>query len=144
MTNANAKVQVNLKSGEGFDATLVNVYAETPQELENLLRSVAEYAPLIAEARGAVALAHGIEVKQGSVQVQQEPPTHQPEPPQSGWGQPAQAAPPSFAQPNNAGPTCQHGPMVFRSGEKNGRQWSAHFCPTPKGTPGQCQPVFGK
>ena len=159
MSNAAAKVQVNIKSGEGFDATLVNIYAENPDELAQLLTAVTQFAPQIAEARGAVALAHGIEVKKGSVEVQEkpvyqeqtggwannQPPGQQgPQEPQTSWGQPQQTPPPQFAQPATAGPTCQHGPMVHRSGNKNGRDWSGWFCPTPKGTPNQCSPQFGK
>jgi hypothetical protein len=61
---------------------------------------------------------------------------------------PAQSAParpaaaPQAAQ--NAGdvPICEHGPMTPVSGVKNGRAWSGHFCPLPKGSPGQCAPVF--
>lgn len=37
---------------------------------------------------------------------------------------------------------CKHGEMTPRSGEKNGKPWSGMFCPTPKGTPDQCQPIF--
>lgn len=93
MSNDQALVQVNIKSGEGFDATLVNVYAKTPDELVQLLEAVKEHAPLIAEARGAVAIAHGIEVKKGSVNtvVEQGQGTQQ----AGGWGgqQQGQAAP---------------------------------------------------
>jgi hypothetical protein len=39
---------------------------------------------------------------------------------------------------------CKHGEMVPRSGSKNGKPWSGHFCPTPQGTPDQCKPEFGK
>lgn len=40
-------------------------------------------------------------------------------------------------------PYCKHGAMTPRSGFKNGRAWSGHFCPTPQGTPDQCSPKFG-
>lgn len=38
---------------------------------------------------------------------------------------------------------CAHGPMVYRSGNKGGKAWGGHFCPTPKGAPDQCPPVWG-
>lgn len=40
-------------------------------------------------------------------------------------------------------PYCKHGAMTPRSGFKNGRAWSGHFCPTPQGTADQCSPKFG-
>lgn len=39
-------------------------------------------------------------------------------------------------------PTCEHGTMVHREGEKNGKPWSGWFCPSPRGTPNQCAPIF--
>lgn len=45
------------------------------------------------------------------------------------------------SQPANA-PTCQHGAMTFRSGTSGKGPWKGYFCPTPKGTPGQCDPIF--
>lgn len=47
----------------------------------------------------------------------------------------APAAPPA--------PTCMHGPRVHRSGNKNGKAWSAWFCPQPKGASDQCGPEWG-
>jgi len=38
---------------------------------------------------------------------------------------------------------CSHGPMVYRSGTKGNKAWGGHFCPTPKGSPDQCPPVWG-
>ena len=132
MSNDQALVQVNIKSGEGYDATLVNVYAKTPDELVQLLEAVKTHAPLIAEAKGAVAFAHGIEVKKGSVQTNVQPPAPaQDSPPQQGsWGQP-QGQPPSFANPATAAPSCRHGERTYRSGTgKNGKEWKAYFCPS--------------
>lgn len=41
-------------------------------------------------------------------------------------------------------PTCVHGARIHRSGVgKNGKPWSAWFCPTPKGTADQCDPEWG-
>ena len=142
MSNDQALVQVNIKSGEGYDATLVNVYAKTPDELVQLLEAVKTHAPLIAEAKGAVAFAHGIEVKKGSVSTQVEAPAQAQQ--QGGWAQPQQQAAPSWSNPAQQGPACKHGPMVARSGNKNGKSWSGFFCPTPRGTSDQCPPQFAK
>jgi hypothetical protein len=38
--------------------------------------------------------------------------------------------------------TCAHGQMVKRTGVGAKGEWRAWFCPTPKGTEGQCAPAF--
>lgn len=40
--------------------------------------------------------------------------------------------------------SCAHGVMVKRTGSSAKGEWRAFFCPTPKGTDGQCSPVFAK
>lgn len=61
---------------------------------------------------------------------------------------PAPAAPsvPSFAPPSSysdtSSPTCNHGPRTARSGTSQYGPWKAWMCPTPKGTPDQCQPIY--
>jgi hypothetical protein len=40
--------------------------------------------------------------------------------------------------------SCQHGAMIQRTGQGAKGEWRAFFCPTPKGTPDQCQAVFAK
>ena len=37
---------------------------------------------------------------------------------------------------------CSHGAMVKRTGVGAKGEWRAWFCPTPKGTEGQCAPAF--
>jgi hypothetical protein len=37
---------------------------------------------------------------------------------------------------------CQHGPMTARKGSGAKGEWKGLFCPTPKGTVGQCEPVW--
>ena len=39
-------------------------------------------------------------------------------------------------------PTCSHGPRIHRKGTGAKGPWQAWFCPTPKGTPDQCKPMF--
>lgn len=67
---------------------------------------------------------------------------------QEPWGQPpvqpmvpaaAYQQPP--AQPaQGAAPVCQHGTKLYKTGTspKNGREWSAWFCPAPGTDPTQC------
>lgn len=41
------------------------------------------------------------------------------------------------------GKTCEHGQMVFKSGTTQaGKPWKGYFCPTPKGTPDQCDVIW--
>jgi hypothetical protein len=49
-------------------------------------------------------------------------------------------APPSA--PVAGGKTCVHGAMVRRTGNGAKGEWRGFFCPTPKGTEGQCSPAF--
>lgn len=50
-----------------------------------------------------------------------------------GWGAPAPVK-----------PMCTHGPRTGRSGSGPKGEWRAYFCPTAKGTPGQCDPQWLK
>jgi hypothetical protein len=136
----NWKLQQNVKVGQD----LINLRGDNPDEFKAVLEWAVENAALFVNVQAALNAVEKVPALAGNVtstQVQQDgPPAQQ----NSGWGAPQGQQPPSFANPAQAGPACQHGPMVQRSGEKNGRSWSGWFCPTPKGTPGQCQPQFGK
>lgn len=39
-------------------------------------------------------------------------------------------------------PSCQHGQRIGREGNGAKGPWRAFFCPTPKGTPDQCDPQW--
>ena len=39
-------------------------------------------------------------------------------------------------------PQCQHGQRIGREGNGAKGPWRAYFCPTPKGTPDQCDPIW--
>jgi hypothetical protein len=48
-------------------------------------------------------------------------------------------------QTNTSGPsgkTCKHGPMTPRTGSGAKGPWKAYMCPSPKGTPDQCEPEW--
>jgi len=55
-------------------------------------------------------------------------------------------APPQTFTPSTAptGRSCKHGPMTKRSGTSAKGPWKAYMCPTAKGTPDQCDPMFLK
>lgn len=61
----------------------------------------------------------------------------------SGAAQPAQGAPPAGATGAPGGETrnCPHGVMQYKTGfsAKTNKNWAAFMCPSPKGTPGQCE-----
>jgi hypothetical protein len=44
--------------------------------------------------------------------------------------------------PTSGGKACKHGEMTFRTGQSAKGPWKGHFCPSPKGTPDQCEPQF--
>ena len=55
----------------------------------------------------------------------------------------APVPPPAVAPPSLAGQRmCNHGPMVTRKGVGAKGEWKGYFCPTPKGTPDQCDPQW--
>jgi len=55
------------------------------------------------------------------------------------WDAPA-AAPAAFGAA--ATQMCDHGPMTPRTGVGAKGPWRGWFCPTAKGTPGQCKAIF--
>ncbi len=122
MSDATWKIQISPKVGDA----LVNLRADTTQEMGELVAWATEHAGQIATAIAAFNLgaagANPTVVPQAApVQV----PTNLP---------PAPSA--------SSAPTCQHGAMTHRTGTSARGDWTAYFCPTPKGTPGQCKAIF--
>jgi len=50
--------------------------------------------------------------------------------------------PPAVAQTAVGARMCSHGPMIARKGQGAKGEWKGLFCPTPKGTAGQCEPKW--
>lgn len=139
----NWSIQISPKLPDG---TLINIRAESPEQLNNLLDYVnGKGADIAAVVQSLTAQGNVAQAFPGSQNVSA-PPQEQ------SWSQqpPAQQGPPQWAQqqapqqsaPAGPAPQCAHGQMTYRSGTKNGREWKAYFCPTPKGTPNQCEPQF--
>lgn len=157
MTDNNFKV--TLKSGEGFAAPWITIAGDSEAEVAFHLKAAIGGDPVATDLFGLVAEAAAALKGQYTANdvlvapvVQAAPaPAFQPTTAGPGrWeGAPADTAPAwvgPVPRPLVAGPPaaqCVHGAMVARSGNKNGRDWSGYFCPTPKGTVGQCAPVFG-
>lgn len=112
------KFQINYKLADG---TLINLYAANAEELEKGLGDLAMVSALIkstsVELGGSPAVAVIKQAFPGATPV---------------------------ASPAGDAPSCVHGPMTFRTGQGAKGPWKGYFCPTPKGTPNQCDPIFGK
>jgi len=139
VTNATAKVQVNLKTGAGYEASLINVYAESNEELSALIAGlpVAGILAIQQALQGGAAVAAAVPLA---------PAAQQPTPPQTYAGQivqnvvappqppqnfsqfagqasqavnqgapaPAPSSGPLIGSPEPGGAHCQHGPLVYR------------------------------
>jgi len=137
------KIQQNVKVGND----LINLRADSPDEFKSIAEWTVANAALFVNVQAALAaVPPALAGNVTSVSVQADPSAAQQAPPQQGsWSQPQTQQPPSFAQPNNQGPACAHGPMTFRQAKPgSGKTWEAWFCPTPQGTPNQCKPQFVK
>ena len=155
------KINVTLKAGEGFAAPWVTIGGDSEAEAAFNLKAMigdtqtGDFFALVTEAATALRGFYTASDQLGAVAVPAPayvpaPSTFQASSPGPGrWEAPNTTAPtqqwPQAPAPQAGPPAaqCLHGAMVHRSGSKNGRDWSGNFCPTPKGTVGQCAPVFG-
>lgn len=131
MTTENWKLQVSMKATNG---DLINVRANTADELSVLLEGIADYSHQVAATSKAIAAAYTVLplATGGTTQdTAQQPPFV-----------PTQAPTPSVGAGGMSTPTCVHGPRIFRQGvsKTNGKPYAFWACPTPQGTPDQCKP----
>lgn len=121
--------QLNVKLGKGYDAHLINIVGNNPDEFKSNLQWVTENAAGVVSAAVALEAAYGVKPlaeHTASVGVTQEQN-------QSG-GQVAQTSPP--------GPTCVHGQMKYvKAGvSKAGNSYKAFWgCTGPRAN--QCKSV---
>jgi hypothetical protein len=122
------KLQVSYKTPGG---DMINVRANTADELSVLLEGIGDYSTQIASVGKLVVGASN------SAPLSTPTTTTSIKPPQS-------SAPPQASAPSatSAGPTCQHGARKFKSGisSKTGNPYSMWVCPMPQGAD-QCKPV---
>lgn len=116
MSGDNYKFQASLKFGPG-GIGMLNIRADSKEELE---QSLTEALSTIGSTAVLVD-AYNTEFQGVS-------------------GPPQQSAPASQA----SGMLCVHGAMVRREGTNAKGKWAGWFCPTPKGTPGQCPAKFDR
>jgi hypothetical protein len=161
------KFNATLKAAQGYDAPWLTIGADSPEELRANLAGFAgldvntDAAALVTAAASklqsfwtakdtlgaqVVAPPQSFTPQQAANVQQYQQSAAQPAPvgPATQYitGQPAAPVVPQQQAAQPPAPSCQHGQMTFRSGTKNGKDWSGYFCPTPRGTPGQCKPVF--
>ena len=121
------KLQVSYKTGTG---DLINVRANTADELSVLLEGIGDFATQIAAVQKLVVGA--------AVTAPLSTPSTTPSTEPQRSSAPPQATPPS----GGAGPTCQHGARKYKSGisSKTGNPYAMWVCPMPQGAD-QCKPV---
>ena len=123
MNNEDWKLQVSYKTPSG---DMINVRANTADELSVLLEGIGDYSPQIAAVQKLITGAYNVA-------------------PLSTPSSTPSITPPVSSVPDQAkaqSPTCIHGPRVFRSGisKKTGQPYAFWSCPQPQGVD-QCKPV---
>lgn len=122
------KLQVSYKTPTG---DMINVRANTADELSVLLEGIGDYATQIAAVQKLIVGASNVAPlsTQGSTQGTK--------PQQSSV--PTQAVAPSST---SVAPTCKHGPRKYKSGvsSKTGNPYAMWVCTMPQGAD-QCKPV---
>lgn len=139
MTEKNITVTVKTRSG-----SLVTIRGDEPEEFiarvqaavaASFQDSVFAFEELVTESN---AVATVINTLGGEVL----PP---PVVPVSANAQFAPVAPPvTTPVATQSGKSCAHGLMTKRAGEGQWGPYKAYYCPTPKGTPDQCKPIYIK
>lgn len=145
-------VTVTFKGGTGFEQPWIVIHAESAEKALEQINNPA-LGELQRRTSDIATFFHGLRTAQGAFPAAKSEPVKQdaPAPQQGGWNAPAQN-PPSWAQPEPAAqqasqppaPSCIHGQRTYRSGTGRKGAWQAWMCPTPKGTPGQCEPEWIK
>jgi len=128
------KLQVSYKLNSG---DLINVRAQSADELSVLLEGIGDFATQIAATQR---LLSGVSA---AAPLSTSPSTEGTSP--APYSAPPQAQAPSAMAPQTpqqGGPTCQHGPRKYKSGisSKTGNPYAMWVCPMPQGAD-QCKPV---
>lgn len=140
MANEDWKLQVSYTVPNG---PMINVRANTGDELSVLLEGIGDYSVQIASVQAlikAAFVALPLATTASTVDT----------PPWESFGAtqaaPAFAGAPAATPPAQSGlpttPTCHHGARIFRQGvsKSTGKPYAFWACPTPQGTPDQCKP----
>jgi hypothetical protein len=121
MAAETTKFQINFKTADG---TLINLYADTSAELEAELGQVEDLAALIISTSKALGGGSAQAILAAGLGATPIATTH---------------AAPVATQDGH----CKHGALVWRESKPGApKEWKGWFCPSPKGTPDQCEPKF--
>ena len=127
MSTEDWKLQVSYKTPGG---DMINIRANTADELSVLLEGIGDYSPQIAAVRGLVVASYNT--------APLETPPLMPSTPPSTSSAPAPTSNPGLS----ATPTCPHGARIHKSGisSKTGKPYAMWVCSLPQ-SPEQCKPV---
>lgn len=150
---AEGKIVATLKAGRDFDAPWITIGADTPEELAVLVDRAGQAGlgtAVATAARGfqsTYTVGGAMPVTQVGYEQTPAPVAVQTAPVGPTAGPPVQAqaaaAVPAPTVPQGEQKFCPHGARTLYNGTKNGRAYTAFFCPLPKGHPDQCQPIWG-
>ena len=136
MANEDWKLQVSYKTPTG---DMINIRANSADELSILLEGVGDYSTQIASVQRLVGAAYTAAPLATSTSTTDTPPWAT-----SGAIQPSPqfATAPMATPPQQSAPTCIHGPRKHLSGvsKKNGKPYSMWVCSQPQGAD-QCAPA---
>ena len=144
MSNEDWKLQVSIRTSTNRDSDMINIRANTADELSVLLEGISDYSTQIAAVAKKVQGAYTVLPLSTQNSTADTTPSGFSTPTQAGnpfGGAPMQTPPPASGQPTT--PTCVHGARIFRQGtsKTTGKPYAFWACPTPQGTPDQCKPV---
>lgn len=128
MANEDWKLQVSYKTPSG---DMINIRANTADELSVLLEGIGDYSTQIAATQQKVVGAYTLSPLSTSSSTTNTMPSNYSAP-----------SPVSTAS-GTAAPVCKHGPRIWREGisKASGKPYAFWACPSPQGTPDQCKPV---
>ena len=134
MSAEDYKLQVSIRSAAASNADMINIRANTIEELSVLLEGISDYSTQIAATAKMITGAYTVSPLATTPSTADSPV----------WATsaPAPIAAQFVTPAATTTPTCVHGPRIFRSGtsSKTGQPYAFWACPTPQGTPNQCKP----
>ena len=123
------RVQVNMKSGPGYEASLVNVRADDFEELGELLDGFS--GDIVAKIANATSLLQTTTTVAGQLGGENPVASAQ------------QVQQPTAPASNSGVPQCAHGARVHKKSKPGASKvWEAFFCNTPQNAPNKCDPIF--
>ena len=128
MGNEDWKLQVSYKTPSG---DMINIRANTADELSVLLEGIGDYSTQIAATQQKVVGAYTLNPLSTSSSITNTKPSNY------------SAPTPVNTASGTAAPVCKHGARIWREGisKASGKPYAFWACPSPQGTPDQCKPV---